>query len=88
MKMSLPGFVDAANPTHVCKLIKALYGLKQAPRAWFTKLSSALFSWGFSHSKADTSMFVVSTVTVMIVVLVNVDDIIVTGNSSHFTFNS
>ncbi|KAL6310882.1 hypothetical protein AAG906_018041 [Vitis piasezkii] len=29
-----PGYVDQANPTHVCRLQKALYGLKQAPRAW------------------------------------------------------
>lgn len=77
-----PGFVHAANPNYMCKLIKVLYGLKQAPRAWFTKLSSAIFSCGFSQSKADISMFVVSTVTVMTVVLVYVDDIIVTGNSS------
>ncbi|RVW31560.1 Retrovirus-related Pol polyprotein from transposon RE1 [Vitis vinifera] len=28
-----PGYVDQANPTHVCRLQKALYGLKQAPRA-------------------------------------------------------
>ena len=30
-----PSYVDAANPSYVCKLHKSLYGLKQAPRAWF-----------------------------------------------------
>ncbi|RVW19932.1 Retrovirus-related Pol polyprotein from transposon RE1 [Vitis vinifera] len=77
-----PGFVDPSKPNFVCKLTKALYGLKQAPRAWFTKLSSALVKWGFSMSQADTSMFVYCNNSAMLVVLVYVDDIIVTGSSS------
>ncbi|KAL6322734.1 hypothetical protein AAG906_015420 [Vitis piasezkii] len=67
------------DPNFVCKLTKALYGLKQAPRAWFTKLSSALVKWGFSMSQADTSMFVSCNNYAMLVVLVYVDDIIVTA---------
>ena len=77
-----PGFVDPSKPNFVCKLTKALYGLKQAPWAWFTKLSSALVKWGFSMSQADTSMFVYYNNSVMLVVLVYVDDITVTGSSS------
>ncbi|RVX23193.1 Retrovirus-related Pol polyprotein from transposon RE1 [Vitis vinifera] len=79
-----PGFVDPSKPNFVCKLTKALYGLKQAPRAWFTKLSSALVKWGFSMSQADTSMFVYYNNSVMLVVLVYVDDIIVTGSIHGF----
>ena len=51
------GFESKKYPNHVCLLKKALYGLKQAPRAWFDKLSHTLKSWGFSHSKCDTSLF-------------------------------
>ena len=32
------GFIDAHQPTAVCKLSKALYGLKQSQRAWHTCL--------------------------------------------------
>ena len=50
-----PGFVDPAQPHHLCRLVKALYGLKQAPRAWHARLGSALHKYGFVPSTADTS---------------------------------
>lgn len=42
-----PGFQDATNPHHVCRLNKAIYGLKQAPRAWYSALKLALMHLGF-----------------------------------------
>ncbi|RVW43508.1 Retrovirus-related Pol polyprotein from transposon RE1 [Vitis vinifera] len=74
-----PGFLHPNHPNKVCKLKKALYGLKQSPRAWFTKLSSALLSWGFNSSRTDSSMFVHFGTHSTLIVLVYVDDIIVTG---------
>lgn len=80
------GFVDSAHPTHVCKLNKALYGLKQAPRRWFDRLRNTLLSWGFTHSKADTSFFFLHKFDMVLVSLIYVDDIIVTSNKiSHLT---
>nr|KYP50032.1 Retrovirus-related Pol polyprotein from transposon TNT 1-94 [Cajanus cajan] len=76
-----PGFTDSANKNLVCKLHKSLYGLKQAPRAWFDKLTSVLLKLGFNKSKCDPSLFIFSTSTVTIFMLVYVDDIILTGNS-------
>ncbi|RVW90852.1 Retrovirus-related Pol polyprotein from transposon RE1 [Vitis vinifera] len=61
--------------------MKALYGLKQSSRAWFTKLSSALLSWGFNSSRTDSSMFVHFGRHSTLIVLVYVYDIIVTGSS-------
>ena len=76
-----PGFENHDFPGHVCKLKKALYGLKQAPRAWFNKLSSALISWGFLYSRTGSSMFINCGQSTILIVLVYLDDIIVTGSS-------
>ncbi|KAL4574342.1 hypothetical protein LXL04_021171 [Taraxacum kok-saghyz] len=64
----------------VCKLLKSLYGLKQAPRKWNEKLCSSLFSFGFKQSINDYSMFVMEVNNKIVVLLVYVDDIILTGN--------
>lgn len=64
----------------VCKLRKSLYGLKQAPRQWFAKLSSSLLSFGFIQSKADYSLFTKQTKQGFTVVLVYVDDMLITGS--------
>ncbi|XP_021986078.1 uncharacterized mitochondrial protein AtMg00810-like [Helianthus annuus] len=76
-----PGFVDSKYPNYVCKLFKALYGLKQAPRAWFQCLSTFLISYGFSCSRADTSLFVFRKESHIMYLLVYVDDLILTGNN-------
>ncbi|RVW27268.1 Retrovirus-related Pol polyprotein from transposon TNT 1-94 [Vitis vinifera] len=77
-----PGYFDPQFPNRVCRLKKALYGLKQAPRAWFQRLSSALLQWGFSMSRTDSSMFLHFGKATTLIVLVYVDDILVTGSSS------
>ena len=81
--MSQPdGFVDQAKPTYACKLHKALYGLKQAPRAWFETLREALLiTWGFHNSVSDTSLFYSHKHGRMLLLLVYVDDILITGDS-------
>ena len=72
------GFVDQQRPDFVCKLHKALYGLKQAPRAWFDKLKSSLIQWGFKNSKSDTSLFLRRTKSSIIIILIYIDDILIT----------
>ncbi|KAJ1701542.1 hypothetical protein LUZ63_001321 [Rhynchospora breviuscula] len=76
-----PGFVDPTFPSHICKLRKALYGLKQAPRAWFSKLKTFLLAHKFVSAQSDHSLFILQTSTVIIYLLVYVDDIIITGNN-------
>ncbi|XP_028964631.1 uncharacterized mitochondrial protein AtMg00810-like [Malus domestica] len=78
-----PGFVDASQPSSVSKLNKSLYGLKQAPWAWYDKLGHALLSLGFTNSKSDCSLFV-NTSPYLVIVLVYMDDIIVTGPHASF----
>ncbi|KAH9686972.1 retrovirus-related pol polyprotein from transposon RE1 [Citrus sinensis] len=75
------GFVSEGG--YVCKLNKALYGLKQAPRAWYDKLKGCLTSWNFTNSKADTSLFIRHDVKGIILILIYVDDILITGPDSN-----
>lgn len=65
----------------VSKLKKSIYGLKQAPRQWNAKLTSVLIENGFSQSKSDYSLYTKCDNGVFLVLLVYVDDIIVTGNN-------
>lgn len=72
---------QSCSPTVVLKLIKSLYGLRQAPRLWFGKLTSVLLSHGFLQSKADYSMLIKQTSSTITVILIYVDDIIISRNS-------
>lgn len=76
-----PGFSnpDAPSPDHVCKIHKSLYGLKQAPRAWFYRLSTYLQELDFHGSKNDSSIFIQHNGDHTIIILIYVDDIIVTS---------
>ena len=76
------GFVDPTCPNHVCKHHKAIYGLKQAHRAWFQKFNSFLIRKGFIQSKADNFMFVYKDNSTIMVLLLYVDDIVLTGSNS------
>ncbi|KAM1401398.1 hypothetical protein ACFX1X_028606 [Malus domestica] len=75
-----PGF-DGIKGNMVCKLHKAIYGLKQSPRAWYAKLSSVLEKAGFLRSNADSSLFVKTGTSGKLVVLIYVDDLIITGDN-------
>ncbi|KAJ9537493.1 hypothetical protein OSB04_030226 [Centaurea solstitialis] len=67
---------------HVCRLRKALYGLKQAPRAWFEKFSNTVLSLGFYASNYDSGLFTRTTAAGSILLLLYVDDMIITGSDS------
>ena len=82
------GFIDPTQPHHVCKLKKALYGLKQAPRAWFDHLKTALLDWGFVNSVSDTSLFHCRVNDKLLLVLVYVDDILITRKIQSKFLNS
>ncbi|XP_026460030.1 uncharacterized protein LOC113360781 [Papaver somniferum] len=68
------------DPNQVCKLNKALYGLKQAPRAWFEKFSNAILQYGYSQSAYDSAMFTRKTEKGIVILLLYVDDMIITGS--------
>ncbi|KAJ4715914.1 Retrovirus-related Pol polyprotein from transposon TNT 1-94 [Melia azedarach] len=75
------GFECKERSHYVCKLKKALYGLKQAPRAWYGKIAEFLVQSGYSVSSADSSLFVKKQDGRLAIVLVYVDDLIITGDN-------
>ncbi|GMI74888.1 cysteine-rich RLK (RECEPTOR-like protein kinase) 8 [Hibiscus trionum] len=81
--MSQPPGFEQRGPNGeelVCHLKKALYGLKQAPRAWFFTLKNFLLDkLGFSASKADSSLFMKNSTDAKLLLMVYVDDIVITG---------
>lgn len=83
MRQQPPRYIDSICPSHVCKLSKAIYGLKQAPRSWNNALKATLQAWGFVNSQADTSLFRLRTGTSILLLLVYVDDVILTRNDTQ-----
>lgn len=75
-----PGFATAGENL-VCLLRKSIYGLKQSPRAWFDKFSKVIETIGFTRSSSDSSLFTHHSAQGYVVLLVYVDDIIVTGDN-------
>uniref|UniRef100_A0A2N9I2A7 Integrase catalytic domain-containing protein n=1 Tax=Fagus sylvatica TaxID=28930 RepID=A0A2N9I2A7_FAGSY len=75
-----PGYPDSQN--QVCRLRRALYGLKQAPRAWFAKFSSVVAQQGFTPSSYDSALFIRHTSTGITLILLYVDDMIITGDDT------
>lgn len=72
------------QPSHmIYKLKKSLYGLKQASHQWFSKLTHSLLSQGFVQSKLDYSPFTHKHSSFITIVVVYVDDIIITGNNPY-----
>ncbi|KAA0048580.1 putative mitochondrial protein [Cucumis melo var. makuwa] len=70
-----------SSPPHkVCLLRRALYGLKQAPRACFATFSSTITQLNFTSSPHDTALFTRHTPQGIVLLLLHVDDMIITGN--------
>ena len=74
------GFQSRDHPEYVCKLRKALYRLKQAPKAWYGKIAEFLTQSGYSVTPVDFSLFVKANEGKIAIVLVHVDDLIITSD--------
>jgi hypothetical protein len=78
-----PGFVAQREYRGcVCKLKKTLYGLEQSPRAWFGKFSEAVMEFGLHRCQTDHSVFHLHTSACYILLVVYVDDIVITSDDS------
>jgi len=68
-------------------LKKALYGLKQTPRVWSNKIGQYLLTVGFQPSNADFSLYVKKIDHGIVVIVIYVDDLIITGDSDADIFD-
>ena len=75
-----PGFVAQGEVKRVCRLQKSLYGLKQSPQSWFGKFSQAVEEFGVQKSKFDHSVFYRNSSSGIILLVVYVNDIVITGS--------
>ncbi|KAM3210839.1 hypothetical protein ACQJBY_064630 [Aegilops geniculata] len=68
----------------VCRLRRSLYGLKQAPRAWFERFASVVTAAGFLPSDHDPALFVHTSPRGRTLLLLYVDDMIITGDDLDY----
>ena len=77
-----PRFVAQGKIGKVCRLQKSLYGLKQGPCAWFDKFSQVVEKFGLQKSKSDHFVFYRNSSSSIILLVVYVDNIVITGSDS------
>ena len=75
-----PRFVAQGEIGRVCRLRKSLYGLKQSPHVWFGKFSVVIKIFSMQQSKSNHSVFYKYSQAGIILLVVYVDDIIISGN--------
>lgn len=80
--MTLSQGYHCKRDSRVYELLKSLNGLKHVPRKWNEKLCSSLFSFNFQQSISYYSLFVRNQHHSIVILLVYVDDIILTGNNN------
>jgi len=59
-----------------------LYGLKQSPRAWFGRFTNSMKAFGYQQSSSDHTLFIKHKEGKLTILIIYVDDMIVTGNDS------
>jgi hypothetical protein len=79
--MCLSGHLQNGHFNLVCQLYKSIYGLKQSPCVWHAKLGIALEVLGFTKSSINSSLFVRLGIVDKPIVLIYVDDLIITRNN-------
>ena len=81
-----PGYsslVPSTPASVVCRLRKSLYGLKQSPRAWFAHFTTAMRNRGYQQCNGEHTLFYRHSLSGgVVILLVYVDDIIITGDDS------
>ena len=74
--------LDCDKENQVCKLRKSLYGLKQSPMVWFDRFTKSMKNFGYIQSNAYHTLFLKRDGRRLTILIVYVDDIVVTGNDT------
>jgi hypothetical protein len=82
-----PGYVDQTHSNLVYRLKKALYGLKQTPKVWLDKIGQYLVTSGLQTLNAYFSLYVKKTDCGIVVIVIYVDDLIITEDSDADIFD-
>lgn len=84
--MGLPsGFDKDRRIGKVCRLKKSLYGLKQSPKAWFERFSKTILQQSYNQTQTNHIMFYQHLDGKVTILIVFVDDIIITRNNEAET---
>jgi hypothetical protein len=75
-----PGFIQ--NSSLVCILKKSLYGLKKELRAWYENMDYYILSHDFFRCKYDCNVYMLRTNDSLIILVLYVDDLLITGTSA------
>lgn len=76
-----PGFIENSNLVY--KFKKSIYSLKQAPRAWYTNVDDYLIHIGYTRCISDLNLYFKHDNENLTILIIYVDDIIITGSSIH-----
>lgn len=74
------GFISRQFPYYVFRLKKAFYGLKEEPHAWYDKVAQYPIFCRFEVSSSDSSLFMKLKSNIHLLVLLYIDDMIITEN--------
>ena len=77
-----PGFVARGEIRKVCRLRKSLYCLKQSPCVWLSKFNQVVEKFDMQNSNYDHSIFYKNSSSSIILLVVYVDDIVITRSDS------
>ncbi|KAA0035933.1 putative mitochondrial protein [Cucumis melo var. makuwa] len=80
-----PGYT--LSPQKVCLLCRTLYDLKHASRAWFATFNSTITQLWFTSSSHDSTLFTRQTSSGIVLLLLYVDDMIITGDDLQVIFD-
>ena len=79
----IPEGVELDSAFDCLELVKAIYGLKQASRVWNETFDEFVCSIGFQASGFDPCLYIKIVEDQCVLVLVYVDDVLVTGTSNE-----